>query len=217
MSSVNDGSPAPTRRKLNLINQESGEIPRVEKKYVTPQNLTAKGSLERQSEAASTKESNQIQSMKKISRSIDRLRMKRKMLGNHPLSVPTDNRDESLRMKATGRLSRFELTQTPKLIVSKQIENMNLQFDDVFKYTEKDIEMLSQHPLIRRRVTNWGETLSPDYLLDLKKKQRQIEYWKHRVRNDFKPALDLIQKHQKEKEMEMLQHKLTLNQNRYGR
>ena len=143
-------------------------------KFITPNNLSHRISLDRESEAASTKESNQFQSMKKISKSIDRLKAKAKLLGMNHLSAPTENRDYSIGLKALDPLDKFDIPTTPKISVLNKIQNVNENFKDAFKYSDKDIEMLSQHPLILRKVTNWGENLTSDYLLDLKKKERQI-------------------------------------------
>ena len=68
----------------------------------------------------------------------------------------------------------MKFQQRPNSQFQNKIQDVNITFKDAFKYTNKDIEMLSQHPLILRKVTNWGESLTPDYLLDLKKKERQI-------------------------------------------
>lgn len=174
LSSYEKGGNHTTRRRINLTDRNKEDFTdSYVQKYVTPNNNLKNHSLEQQSEAT-TKETNQYMSMKKISKSIDKLRMKRKLLAGQPLSNPTVLNDASVKMRATGRFTRMDEPNTPKLTVSKIISSANVKLDNAFKYTDKDAEFLAQHPLIMRRINNWGETLSPEYLMELKKKQRQI-------------------------------------------
>ena len=88
-------------------------------------------------------------------------------------------------------------------------------FQSAFRYTDQEAELLMQHPTIKRKMNQWGEYLSPEYLVELKIKQRQkgtlwlyyaIEYWKHRVRADFQPASETLKKLQILKTEKYLQY-----------
>ena len=107
-------------RKISLSTQKVKEfLSGKDLKFVTPNNITQKLNLERESEGTSTKESNQFQSMKKISKSIDRLKAKAKLLGINHLSAPTENRVDSIGLKELDMLDKYEIPTTPKLSVSK--------------------------------------------------------------------------------------------------
>jgi len=49
---------------------------------------------------------------------------------------------------------------------------MSQNLSSAFRYNNKETEFLINHPTILRK-TNWGEYLTPEYLIELKKKQRQ--------------------------------------------
>lgn len=107
-------------KRVNLSTQKVEEyLTNKDIKFKTPNNLSNRMSFDRESEIASTKESNQFQSMKKISLSIDRLKAKAKLLGMNHLSAPTENRDYSIGLKALDPLDKFDIPTTPKLSVSK--------------------------------------------------------------------------------------------------
>mgnify|MGYP006276024897 FL=1 len=147
-----------------------------------------------------------MNSVKGKSHSIDRLSFKRKIPFKYPPPGSIDLTERSVIIESNNKVN-IEEPKTSRTTISKAVNEVNTKFEDPFKYNEKDVEYLSQHPLIRRRANNWGESLSPEYLVDLKKKQRQKEYWKQRIKNDFKPAIDLIKKFQKEKEIQYLNTK----------
>lgn len=195
LSSISEQHEDQGERKRGSVSVRKAEIVNTFKnnKYSTPShsNMISKMTTERNSDAT-TKET--FSQKNKIHSSIDRLRVKIKT--KQALSLPTDNRDQSARLLHSERYSKIDLNSTPKVAVSEKINEINKNFKDGFKYNERDIEVLSQHPTIRRRIVDWGCNLDPNYLLELKKKQRQKEYWKHRVMNDFKPAVDILKKYE---------------------
>ena len=88
--------------------------------------------------------------------------------------MPTDPREICSNLNVTGKFSKIDISQTPKVKVDKALKKLKTSLDTTFDYTDKEVEMLTQHPLILRRLKNWGENLSPEYLVQLKKKQRQL-------------------------------------------
>jgi len=73
-------------------------------KYKTPQNTIKNNSFDRESDAT-TKETNQYKGMGLISQSIDRLRMRKRVLENQVRSNPVDRRENRSTMRATGKFS----------------------------------------------------------------------------------------------------------------
>jgi glutamate synthase domain-containing protein 2 len=204
------------RQRLNISARKNEEFVKEKiHKYATPNNMSYNLSFDKQSETT-TKETNQYMSTKKMTNSIDRLRLRKKLISNHPLSGPTDTSEVHSNMKVTGKFSQMEIPSvSPKIRITKAIRSVNYQFGEAFKYSERDVELLSQHPLILNKVSNWGEDLSPEYLIELKKKQRQfgkhvlisLEYWKHRVKSDFQPAVDTLKRIQEEKSKRYMDYK----------
>lgn len=161
------------RRQIDIskrINEEF--VSDINQKYHTPSNFRKIPSLERQSDA--TTNVTQMNSMRKISQSIDKIRMQKRINKNHPLSLPTDIKDLRSNLNATGRFSKVDFPTTPKLPVKNTINELSTSLEGAFVYSKREIELLTKHPLILRRINNWDEELTSEYLINLKKKQRQI-------------------------------------------
>lgn len=161
------------RRQIDIskrINEEF--VSDINQKYHTPSNFRKIPSLERQSDA--TTNVTQMNSMRKISQSIDKIRMQKRINKNHPLSLPTDIKDLRSNLNATGRFSKVDFPTTPKLPVTNTINELSTSLEGAFVYSKREIELLTKHPLILRRINNWDEELTSEYLINLKKKQRQI-------------------------------------------
>ena len=133
----------------------------------TPRNILDK--LNKEDKAELSKDVKNLKNLGTISKSIDRLRDNDNLMNSKKLYVPSPALITRIMAKSSDLDNSVDdYPSAPNITVSKEIQNANLIFDDAFKYSIKDIELLSQHPLFVRRVTNWGENLTPEYLLDLK-------------------------------------------------
>lgn len=161
------------RRQIDIskrINEEF--VSDINQKYHTPSNLGKMPSFERQSDA--TTNVTKMNSMRKISQSIDKIRMQKRIDKNHPLSMPTDIKDLRSNLNETGKFSRVEFPTTPKYPVKRTINQISTNLEGAFAYSKREIDLLTKHPLILRRINNWDQELTSEYLINLKKKQRQI-------------------------------------------
>lgn len=87
--------------------------------------------------------------------------------------------------KSRRKKNMSAIPKTIENILAKKISSINPNFDDAFKFYEKDIHELAEDPLIKKKLEKMNDFASPQFLIGLKKKQRMNEYWKNRIRKDF--------------------------------
>ncbi|CAI2359995.1 unnamed protein product [Moneuplotes crassus] len=92
-----------------------------------------------------------------------------------------------------------------KELLAREIDNLNEGMDPAFHYFSKDFEELAKNKDIAKNSTEWGQSISPNYLLGLKIKQRQKEYWKKRIQRDFSPTKNKKQKESRYDKFSLMQ------------
>ncbi|CAI2387004.1 unnamed protein product [Moneuplotes crassus] len=108
---------------------------------------------------------------------------------------------DSERKQAEGSISGVRRGNSDGGRISKR--NLSKAKEDLkaaFNFDDTQLNTLMEHPLIHKKLNTWGDQLSSDYISQLKRRQRQREYWKNRVRNDFQPPKQAIEEITKKKE-----------------
>jgi hypothetical protein len=68
--------------------------------------------------------------------------------------------------KLAIRIGKVKKKETvAKEIIAREIDMVNEMVDPAFQYFHSDLEELNQHSTIQRKVSDWGNSISPNFLL----------------------------------------------------
>ena len=47
----------------------------------------------------------------------------------------------------------------------RQIDDINKKCDPAFQYFQSDLKELAEHTSVKRKISDWGNSISPNFLL----------------------------------------------------
>ena len=80
--------------------------------------------------------------------------------------------------------------------IAKQLQKQNKRLPKQFKLAPIDLEDMSNSKTLALEEWNHASP-SPDFMIEKKKRQRRMEYWDSKIRDDCLPKLNVSHEYQK--------------------